>query len=117
MLDVSDGLARDLGRLCRASGVGAEVHVDRIPIHADLHEVAALSPIEPLQLALGGGDDFELLATVPAGAVPDAVTALLQECGTELTDIGTIVEGEGLVAVDEEGSTSRLPELGWDHFG
>jgi thiamine-monophosphate kinase len=91
--------------------------VDRIPIHADLHELATLVPIEPLQLALGGGDDFELLATVPAGAVPGAVTALREECGTELTDIGTIVKGRGLVAVDEGGSRSPLPELGWDHFG
>jgi thiamine-monophosphate kinase len=117
MIDVSDGLARDLGRLCRSSGVGAQVLLDRVPVHPDLLELAVVASIDPLELALGGGDDLELLATLPADAVDGAIGSLREGSATELTDIGTIVEGDGLVAVDAQGSRSPLPELGWDHFG
>jgi thiamine-monophosphate kinase len=117
MIDVSDGLARDLGRLCRASAVGAEVRVDRIPVHADLFELAGVATIDPLELALGGGDDFELLATLPPDVVQHAMVALREDSGTELTEIGVIVEGDVLVALAPDGSRSPLPELGWDHFG
>jgi thiamine-monophosphate kinase len=117
MLDVSDGLARDLGRLCRAGGVGAEVHMDRVPVDADLVELAGVASIDPLELALGGGDDFELVATLPVEGLDGAVEALREGVGTELTDIGSIVQGEGLVALRADGSRTPLPELGWDHFG
>src|SRR5207245_8780952 len=69
MIDVSDGLLKDLDRLCVASGVGAAVVLDDVPVAAGLRELAAVLPVDPDRLALGGGEDYELLATLPRRAV------------------------------------------------
>jgi thiamine-monophosphate kinase len=112
MMDVSDGLAIDLSRLCRASGTGARVEVAYIPVHP------AATPAE----ALGGGEDYELLATLPDDAAVDTAGKELREgYGVSLSDIGVIIEpkGEtpgGLVAVDEDGTEHPLASEGWDHF-
>jgi len=109
MMDISDGLALDLSRLCDASGVGARVEIARIPVHP------AATPAE----ALGGGEDYELLATLPdLDAVQEAGSELREAFGVSLSDIGAIIE-EGLVAVDEDGTDAPLTEgtiEGWDHF-
>jgi thiamine-monophosphate kinase len=106
MIDVSDGLAIDLSRLCRASGAGSRVETARIPVH----------PAATLAEALGGGEDYELLATLPDhAAVRDAGTELQDGYGVSLTDIGVIIE-RGLVAVDEGGKERPLTIEGWDHF-
>ncbi|GIU96394.1 MAG: thiamine-monophosphate kinase [Actinomycetota bacterium] len=105
MIDVSDGFALDLARLCRASGVGARVRT------ADLPAGQRARPDE----VLGGGEDYELLATLPPPAVPtarDEVAAL----GTALTCVGEIVAGAGVIAVDAEGGAAPLPPVGWDHL-
>jgi thiamine-monophosphate kinase len=110
MMDISDGLALDLSRLCRASRIGARIELARIPTHP------AATPDE----ALGGGEDYELVATLPGlGAVGDARSELRQAFGVSLSDIGGIIEG-GLVAVDEDGTEGPLTTegaiAGWDHF-
>jgi thiamine-monophosphate kinase len=106
MLDVSDGLALDLSRLCRASGVGARVELAAVPV----------ARTATLDEALGGGEDYELLATMPAGAV-DVVAAELDELfGVALTRLGAIIE-EGIVAVAPDGSEATIGAQGWDHFG
>lgn len=107
MMDVSDGLAIDLSRLCRASGTGARVETARIPAHPAATEAEAL----------GGGEDYELLATLPdEAAVEEAATELRQGFGVSLSGIGVIIEGEGLVAVDADGAERPLAIEGWDHF-
>ena len=112
MMDISDGLALDLSRLCRASGTGARIELARIPAHP------AATPHE----ALGGGEDYELLATLPdLDAVGDARSELREAFGVSLSDIGAIIErGGGLVAVDEDGTEGPLTTegaiAGWDHF-
>jgi thiamine-monophosphate kinase len=117
MMDVSDGLAIDLSRLCRASGVGARVDVARVPVH----------PASSLHEALGGGEDYELLATLPGpDAVDRAAKDIHEAFGVSLGDIGVIIGGEGeksaaesaggLVAVDEDGTERPLEIEGWDHF-
>jgi thiamine-monophosphate kinase len=107
MMDVSDGLAIDLSRLCRASGTGVRVETARIPVH----------PAATSAEALGGGEDYELLATLPDTAVEAATSELREAFGVSLSDIGVIIEAEGaLVAVDEEGAERPLPIEGWDHF-
>lgn len=116
MIDLSDGLAKDLGRLCRASGVGARVELARVPISPALRDGADVLGLDPLALALGGGEDYELLATLPPEAVEPAREALSERFGVRLSEIGRIVEGSGLVAVDAEGRGSPLEPLGWDHF-
>jgi thiamine-monophosphate kinase len=109
MMDVSDGLTIDLSRLCRASATGVRVETARIPVH----------PAATLAEALGGGEDYELLATVPdsRGAVEAARSELREGFGVSLTDIGVIIEAEGtLVAVEEDGAERPLAIEGWDHF-
>ncbi|MGH2679469.1 MAG: thiamine-phosphate kinase [Actinomycetota bacterium] len=106
MIDVSDGLAIDLARLTGASGAGARVETARIPIH----------PAATLSEAMGGGEDYELLATMPDPAgVEEARAELREGFGVSLSDIGAIIE-EGLVAVDVDGAERPLEIDGWDHF-
>lgn len=109
MMDISDGLALDLSRLCRASGTGARIELARVPTHP------AATPAE----ALGGGEDYELLVTLPGDAVEDARSELRDAFGVSSSDIGAIIEG-GLVAVTEDGTEGPLDtegtSAGWDHF-
>jgi thiamine-monophosphate kinase len=106
MMDVSDGLGLDLSRLCAASGTGARVELARIPLH----------PAATREEALTGGEDYELLATLPsAGAVDEARAELREAFGVSLTEIGGIIE-RGLVAVGDDGSERPLDIDGWDHF-
>ena len=116
MMDISDGLSLDLSRLCRESGVAATIRLVDIPVAAGLTELVDLVHVEPLDLALSGGEDYELLATLPAPVVSRARDQLRERFGTTLTDIGEIRQGEGLVAVDAEGAERPLEPKGWDHF-
>lgn len=107
MMDVSDGLSLDLSRLARASGVGARLELDRVP-------VAHLAALDD---ALGGGEDYELLACLPDDdAVESAAAALKEAFGVPLTQVGVAFEGEGVWAVGEDGLERRLEPEGWDHF-
>jgi thiamine-monophosphate kinase len=117
MMDVSDGLAKDLGRLCEASEVGAAVVLADVPVALSLKEIADVLPgVDPLTLALEGGEDYELLATLPPTAVGNAASKLAERFGTQLTDVGEIREGRGLVAIESDGSERPLEPTGWDHF-
>lgn len=116
MMDLSDGLAKDLGRLCRESDVGARVDLDRVPVSPALREGAAVLGVDALRLALGGGEDYELLATLDAADVDRARAELNERFGVSLTEVGVVIEGHGLVGVDGSGRTSPLPPAGWDHF-
>jgi thiamine-monophosphate kinase len=111
-IDVSDGLAGDLGRLAAASGVGAVVRASELPLSRALFALAGERRAR--ELALGGGDDYELLFTVPRAAQ----AALGQASGAAGAPachcIGEIVPGRGLRIVGEKGD---LPvPRGWDHF-
>jgi thiamine-monophosphate kinase len=108
MIDVSDGLAIDLSRLARASGVGARLAIDDVPVS----EGATMDD------ALGGGEDYELLATITEAAAVEAARSELKEAfGVGLTEIGRIEEGAGgLTAIHGDGRERRLEPTGWDHF-
>jgi thiamine-monophosphate kinase len=106
MIDVSDGLALDLWRVCEASGVGARVEVARVPV----------APAATLDEALHGGEDYELVATLPDGAaVSEARSELDEGFGVPLTDIGEVTTA-GFVAVTPEGEVRSERPDGWDHF-
>lgn len=111
-IDISDGFMADLGHLVTRSGVRASVHADRLPLSAALR--AELAPGDALQRALGGGDDYELCFTVPPTALPQlhALIAL----GQPLTEIGEIVEGEGVALLDSTGQPVSTPASGYLHF-
>jgi len=114
MMDLSDGLAIDLRRLCRASGVGAEIDEQRVPLHpAALH---FLGPVGALRAALGGGEDYELLLCGP-GPSEAVLRRIARSVGSDLIAIGTVVSREhGMVLCGEEGARRSLPHLGFDHF-
>jgi thiamine-monophosphate kinase len=117
MMDLSDGLALDLHRMCRQSDVGARVHLDRVPVAPAVRELAGDLAADPLDLALHGGEDYELLASLPEGAVEAARERLADRFGTPLWEIGEVTETEqGVVAVTPEGREEMLEPRGWDHF-
>ncbi len=112
MMDLSDGLSADLPRLCRASGVGARIEAAKIPA-VRLPSNGTKLAGDPLHLALQGGDDYELLFTVPQRKwkqVPDSFQ------GTPITTIGEITKDRGLLLVDAKGRAKRLANRGWDPF-
>ena len=92
-MDVSDGLAGDLAKLCRASGVGAEIDVARVPL-SDAVRAAIEADPALRETALGGGDDYEILLTLPAEKLA-AFRRSADVAGIAVTEIGRITAGEG----------------------
>jgi thiamine-monophosphate kinase len=109
MIDISDGLIADLGHILAASGVGCSVDPGSIPIDPDVLEVMGSDASE---LALHGGEDFELLFTIPEDEFR-AVTQVVAEFGTMVTRIGEITE-EGKLWGGEE--WMEIEVAGWDHL-
>jgi thiamine-monophosphate kinase len=105
-IDCSDGLGLDLARLCAASGVGAELEVARLPTADPV--LAAWLERDPLQLALGGGEDYVLVFTLPPGARPPAHPGVRR--------VGGVVETPGVIAVDAAGDRADVSERGFDHL-
>jgi len=113
MIDISDGLGLDLSRLMNASGTGCRIEPAAIPVEPALHELKKVcsESLDPLQLALAGGEDFELLFTCGAELVP-RVTDDLVALGTSCTVIGEVSDaGMYLGEAPMKGG-----ELGWDHL-
>jgi thiamine-monophosphate kinase len=113
MMDLSDGLSRDLPRLCQASGVGARVDARAVPVHDDAVR-AATTGRSPLEHALDDGEDFELL--VAHAELDPATRARLEEAGVRLTPIGRVVaQTQGIRLADARGSVPLAPR-GFDHL-
>ena len=105
MIDISDGLASDLLHICEASGVGAVLIAESIPVDPIVLEIAD----ESFQAALNGGEDFELLFTVPESKV-SALADL------PVTQIGTITSDRGNLEVIRDGTRETLQPSGFQHF-
>jgi thiamine-monophosphate kinase len=112
MIDTSDGLSTDLGRLCKASGVGARVWAGKIPLVRVPPELERLCP-EPMHLALHGGEDYELLFTIPKAAAQRLPRAV---AGVPVAIIGEIARGKGIILLDPRGRGALLRPQGWDPF-
>jgi len=113
-IDLSDGLAGDLHRLCAASKVGAIIDVAALPISDDVRRVAAAAGLDPLELALNGGEDYELLFTTSSFRAGNLV---LPGSGTPYTVIGEIVDASrGVLLRLPDGELQPLQVGGYRHF-
>jgi thiamine-monophosphate kinase len=113
MMDSSDGLSTDLGRLAAASGCGATV-VD-VPVHAAASAVARAVGADPREYALRGGEDFELIVAIAPRAFDHLAGRYAAAFGTPLIRIGTLDAEPGLRLIDGAEARELVP-AGWDHF-
>lgn len=114
-MDVSDGLAGDLVKLCAASGVSATVEVASVPLSAPAASLVARKVV-CVETLLAGGDDYEVLCTVPPTQV-DALIAAGRAAGLAVTAIGTVVAGKERVRfLDGQGQELALTRLSYSHF-
>jgi thiamine-monophosphate kinase len=121
MLDVSDGLVQDMGHICEASDVYARLDLDRLPLSAAIKRSApelskGKKKVSPIDLALYGGEDYELLMTVGRGDAGVArVVSACKRSGLQATVIGTVAAGGGRDRVAD--ADGNVLAGGWDHLG
>jgi thiamine-monophosphate kinase len=113
-MDVSDGLAKDLARMCSASGCAGRVRLADVPFSTAATKAAAADPALSMGMVTAG-DDYEVLAAVPA-ANAEAFRARAAGDGIPVTPIGAMGAGSGVVIEAEDGRALALDQLGWDHF-
>ena len=113
MIDISDGLSSDLAHLCDESHVGALINSSAIPIDKDVSLLCGRRALDPLMLALHGGEDFELLFTVH----PDEVARLPKRVdGVAISHIGEVTDQPGKIRVAEKDRVWPLEPGGFEHF-
>ena len=112
--DISDGLAADLGHICDASGVGAEIRFADVPLSAEMRFFLDADP-GLMSTVLAGGDDYELLFTAPAAARAEVRAAAEAAC-TRVQSVGRIVPGGGVRIEGRNGDPITLERLGFAHF-
>ena len=117
MIDVSDGVIGDLIHICKSSGKGAEIDAAGLPVSSEVFEAAGAAGADPLEWALSGGEDYELLFTTSADSVAGLKKMLLDETGTSCAHIGKITAQTGAVFVRLADGKLIVPSVtGWDHF-
>jgi thiamine-monophosphate kinase len=113
MIDISDGLSSDLAHLCEESEVGALIDSSSMPIDKDVSQLCGRRALDPLMLALHGGEDFELLFTVR----PDEVARLPKRVdGVTISHIGEVTDQLGKIRVTEKNRVWDLQPQGFEHF-
>jgi thiamine-monophosphate kinase len=113
-MDVSDGLAGDLGKLLRASGVGANIEVAKVPLSPAARAAVTGDP-RTIETALTGGDDFEVVATVPPRRLASFISAA-RRTGVRVTPIGRVVRGRAVRFLDNRGRQLRFARASFSHF-
>jgi thiamine-monophosphate kinase len=112
-IDISDGLGQDLGHLLRESGVGADLELERLPLARGAAALCERQGLDPLALAYGGGEDYELLFCVSEAAPEAALFSRRLRC--PVAEIGRIRRGRGL-HLERGGLTVEAPAGGFEHF-
>lgn len=115
MIDISDGLIADLGHILELSGTGARVDAGALPLSEHYLELAGRYSQEPYSLALEGGEDYELLFTIPPERFAEAAR-IAEKTGTIVTAIGEIVAGQGVSVALPGGGLYICSKGGYDHF-
>jgi thiamine-monophosphate kinase len=113
-MDVSDGLAGDLAKLCRASGITAEIAVANVPL-SDAARAAVAAEPALIETVLTGGDDYEVLCTMALDRVA-SFRAAAQAAGITATEIGRVTEGEGARFLDADGRPLTFARTSYSHF-
>lgn len=113
-MDLSDGLLKDLGRMCRASGVGARVEASALPLSSAMRRAIEAEPSR-IAAAIASGDDYEILETVEVSKCP-AFEAAARSAGVAVTRIGEITAAPDVHVLDADGAPILPPRSGWDHF-
>ena len=114
-MDVSDGLAGDLAKLCAASGVSAVIDAPSIPLSVPAAALLARGTIG-IEALVSGGDDYEILCAIPENRF-DAFAAAAREAGVAATSIGTVIAGSSVPKfLDAQGSEVPLSRLSYSHF-
>jgi thiamine-monophosphate kinase len=112
--DISDGIVADLGHICLASGVSANIEVEAVPLSEAAIRLLAERP-DWRDAVLGGGDDYEILFTAPPG-MASRLKGLSREFDTAITRIGVIAAGAGVTVRDAAGAVVKVQHDGWRHF-
>ncbi len=116
-IDISDGLSSEVHHLCGESGVGAEVHEEGVPLSASLLHYCEENKLNPLDFALHGGEDYELLFTVPLNKISEVVQKLAGETGVACKAIGRMVpKAKGITLISKKAQRVPLESKGFDHF-
>ena len=113
-MDISDGLAGDFGKLCRASSVAADIDVANVPV-SDAAKAVVAGDAAALELVLTGGDDYEIVCTVPSEK-SESFRAAAKTAGVAVTEIGEIKKGEGARFIDLAGKPLAFKRASFSHF-
>jgi thiamine-monophosphate kinase len=116
MIDLSDGLVSDLRHICDASGVGARLFFDSIPLSEEVRSLAEISNLDPYELGLYGGEDYGLLVTVPAKNSEQFEKLFFEGKPCHISEVGEITVEKGIRMLMADGGEEVLSIRGFDHF-
>ncbi|QTA85277.1 thiamine-phosphate kinase [Desulfonema magnum] len=115
-IDVSDGLSSDLGHIIRESNAGARLYAEKIPVSKNLQKFCTRFDADPLEYALGGGEDYMLLCTISPDKADSVARDYLKKFGQPIYPIGEITDSGETELVFPDGRIKSVAPSGWNHF-